>query len=44
MYLQEGQPRKFKTPSGKIELVSSQLAARGFDALPVYTPPPVTPG
>jgi thiosulfate reductase/polysulfide reductase chain A len=43
MYMQEGQSRKFRTPSGKIELVSSQLAAKGFDALPVYTPPPTRP-
>ena len=43
MYLQEGEARRFRTPSGKIELFSQQLAEQGFDAMPVYTPPPARP-
>ena len=34
---------KFRTPSGKIELASSKLKARGFDAVPRYTPPQENP-
>lgn len=30
---------KFGTPSGKCEFFSEQLARRGFDPLPTYTPP-----
>jgi anaerobic selenocysteine-containing dehydrogenase len=33
----------FKTPSGKVELYSSQLEERGFDPLPIYYEPPETP-
>ncbi|HYM62278.1 MAG TPA: molybdopterin-dependent oxidoreductase [Thermoanaerobaculia bacterium] len=35
---EEGLALSFDTPSKKIELVSSQLAAAGFDSLPNYTP------
>jgi thiosulfate reductase/polysulfide reductase chain A len=43
MYFSEGQPRRFNTPSGKIELYSQQLADKGFDPLPRYTPPATPP-
>jgi anaerobic selenocysteine-containing dehydrogenase len=33
----------FATPSGKCELYSPQLAARGLDPLPTYTPPAEDP-
>jgi anaerobic selenocysteine-containing dehydrogenase len=33
----------FKTPSGKVELYSSQLKEWGFDTLPTYYEPPETP-
>ncbi|MGB5744065.1 MAG: molybdopterin-dependent oxidoreductase [Sedimenticolaceae bacterium] len=39
LYFQEGQPVRFNTPSGKIELYSSLLADVGQDPLPRYTPP-----
>jgi thiosulfate reductase/polysulfide reductase chain A len=38
----ENQP-KFETPSGKIELVSSELKHKGFDAVPRYTAQPQPP-
>jgi len=38
----ENQP-VFKTPSKKIELYSAQLAAKGFDPIPKYTPPEQPP-
>jgi len=34
---------RFKTPSGKIELYSETLAAKGFDPVPVYHPPAEPP-
>jgi thiosulfate reductase/polysulfide reductase chain A len=34
---------KFKTPSGKIEFVSSLLENAGFDSFPVYEPIPLPP-
>ena len=43
MYLGEGEPFRFKTPSGKVELYSRELAAAGFDPLPRYTPPEEAP-
>jgi thiosulfate reductase/polysulfide reductase chain A len=43
LYYREGQPVKFWTPTGKIELYSSQLADKGFDPMPVYTPPEPVP-
>jgi thiosulfate reductase / polysulfide reductase chain A len=42
-YFAEGQPVRFGTPSGRIELYSPQLAARGFDPMPVYTRPEPVP-
>jgi len=33
----------FKTPSGKVELYSSQLEGWGLDPLPIYYEPPETP-
>jgi thiosulfate reductase/polysulfide reductase chain A len=38
LYLEPGKPYAFPTPSGKIEFYSDDLAARGFDPMPVYTP------
>ncbi len=35
--------RGFNTPSGKIEFVSSTLAAHGYDPLPEYREPPLSP-
>jgi anaerobic selenocysteine-containing dehydrogenase len=37
------QSQGFPTPSGKVELYSSQLKEWGFDPLPVYYEPPETP-
>jgi thiosulfate reductase/polysulfide reductase chain A len=39
LYLAEDEPLRFRTPSGKIELFSAELAKAGFDPLPRYTPP-----
>lgn len=39
IYFEEGQPVRFNTPSGKIELYSSLLADVGQDPLPRYVPP-----
>ncbi|MBT4527468.1 MAG: molybdopterin-dependent oxidoreductase [Deltaproteobacteria bacterium] len=38
LYRQPNQKLKFKTPSGKIELVSSKMKEHGFDGVPQYTP------
>ena len=43
MYFQEGKPVRFATPTRKIELYSQQLAEKGFDPMPVYTPPEPVP-
>lgn len=43
LYRQPAEPLRFRTPSGKIELASAQLAQAGFDAVPRYTPPPAAP-
>jgi thiosulfate reductase/polysulfide reductase chain A len=43
MYFREGQRVAFRTPSRKIELYSQQLADKGFDPMPVYTPPEPVP-
>lgn len=43
LYYREGQRVRFPTPSGKIELYSQQLADKGFDPMPVYTPPEPVP-
>ncbi len=40
MYLTEDEKYTFGTPSGKIEFYSDQLAEKGFDPMPVYTPHP----
>lgn len=39
-YIEPGTLHSFKTASGKIQLYSHELAAAGFDAMPVYTPHP----
>ncbi len=36
--VEEGHALEFGTPSGKVEFYSSQLAAKGFDPVPVYKP------
>ena len=43
LYFREGAPVRFRTPSGKIELYSQQLADEGFDPMPVFTPPEPVP-
>ena len=43
LYFREGERVLFRTPSRKIELYSKQLAAKGFDPMPVYTPPDPVP-
>ncbi len=43
LYLAAGQEMEFNTNSGKIELYSTDLAALGFDPMPVYTPHPEPP-
>ncbi len=43
IYRQPGEPLRFKTPSGKIELASAKLSALGFDAVPQYTKHPENP-
>jgi thiosulfate reductase/polysulfide reductase chain A len=41
--LKSGEARKFRTPSGKIELYSKLLADNGYDPMPKYTPPEEPP-
>jgi thiosulfate reductase/polysulfide reductase chain A len=36
-YMHEGDEIEFETPTGKIELLSTELAALGFDPFPKYT-------
>jgi thiosulfate reductase/polysulfide reductase chain A len=43
LYLRDGERVSFRTPSRKIELYSKQLADKGFDPMPVYTPPDPVP-
>jgi thiosulfate reductase / polysulfide reductase chain A len=43
LYMDESLTREFNTNSGKIELYSTELAALGFDPIPVYTPHPEPP-
>ena len=43
LYFREGEPARFFTPSRRIELYSKQLAQKGFDPMPVYTPPEPVP-
>ncbi len=39
VFIEDGAPAVFATPSKKIELFSQQLADAGLDPLPKYTPP-----
>jgi thiosulfate reductase/polysulfide reductase chain A len=39
IYVDDGAPLEFGTPSGKVEFWSDQLQAKGFDPVPKYTPP-----
>ncbi|GAB2779553.1 molybdopterin-containing oxidoreductase family protein [Salinimicrobium soli] len=43
LFLKDGQDYQFWTPSGKVEFYSQQLADKGFDPMPVYTPHPQPP-
>ncbi len=43
LFLEDGQDYEFGTPSGKIEFYSHELAEKGFDPMPVYTPHPEPP-
>ncbi len=43
LYLADGEPYEFHTPSKKVELYSRQMAAKGFDPLPTHRPPPDPP-
>jgi thiosulfate reductase/polysulfide reductase chain A len=43
VYFRKDEDRKFRTPSGKIELYSQILADHGYDPLPRYTPPEEAP-
>jgi thiosulfate reductase/polysulfide reductase chain A len=43
MYIEPGEARTFKTPSGKIEFYSQILADAGHDPMPTYTPPEEAP-
>ncbi len=43
VFLEDGAPASFATPSKKIELFSQQLADAGLDPLPNYTPPEEPP-
>ena len=40
LYFGKGEEIEFNTPSGKIELFSNELAAEGFDPIPVFTKHP----
>lgn len=40
LYFADGEDYEFPTNTGKIELYSTELAALGFDPMPVYTPHP----
>ncbi|MEA3411522.1 MAG: molybdopterin-dependent oxidoreductase, partial [Pseudomonadota bacterium] len=42
-YFRPGEERKFRTPSGRIELYSKQLEQAGFDPMPVYSAPQQPP-
>ncbi len=45
LYIEDGAPAEFATPSGKIEFYSPQLQAAGFDPVPKYKrPEPPPPG
>ena len=43
IYVEDGAELQFDTPSGKVEFWSEQLAAKGFDPVPKYTPPAKPP-
>jgi thiosulfate reductase/polysulfide reductase chain A len=43
LYLADGEPFEFHTPSKRIELYSEQLARAGFDPLPVHVAQPEPP-
>lgn len=43
IYLQEGESMHFGTPTGKIELYSTEFEKNGFDPLPNYTAHPEPP-
>jgi thiosulfate reductase/polysulfide reductase chain A len=43
LYFSESETPEFDTPSKKIELYSTDLAAAGFPPMPVYTPHPEPP-
>ena len=40
LYIEPGSDHQFKTASGKIQLNAHELAAAGFDSMPVYTAHP----
>jgi thiosulfate reductase/polysulfide reductase chain A len=40
LYIEPGSDHQFKTASGKIQLNALELAAAGFDSMPVYIPHP----
>jgi len=41
--LRDGIPGGFRTPSGKVELLSETLADHGYPALPTFTEPAISP-
>lgn len=43
LYLEDGVPPEFPTPTGKIEFYSLQLQEAGFDPVPRFTPPEEPP-
>jgi len=43
IYVDDGAELAFDTPSKKVEFWSDQLAAKGFDPVPKYTPPDKAP-
>ncbi|MCU0934716.1 MAG: molybdopterin-dependent oxidoreductase [Gammaproteobacteria bacterium] len=43
MYFAAGEAVRFRTPTGKVELYSTELAKAGHDPLPRYTPPDEAP-
>ncbi len=43
LYFAPREPRRFRTPSGKIELYSKTLSEHGFDPMPAYTRPDPVP-
>ncbi len=43
IYVEDGVPTEFFTPTGKVEFYSTQLAEKGFDPIPKYTKPEEPP-